>query len=112
MGGSCKGCKYSGKRHSGTQVNCNLNECIYADVIYDLKKTLNEAAEIARGHGASLCGYPVWFRNIKELVDKAAGIELKNDSQGRTCPTCKHYVLGDHGYYSCEKWDCEFEEDK
>ena len=22
---------------------------------------------------------------------------------------CKHYVCGDDGYYSCEKWNCEFE---
>ena len=27
----------------------------------------------------------------------------------RDCENCKHYVCGDDGYYSCEKWNCEFE---
>ena len=29
--------------------------------------------------------------------------------QERDCQNCKHYVWNEAGFYSCEKWNCEFE---
>ncbi len=64
MGGSCKGCKYSGKRHSGPQVNCNLNECIYADALYDIRKACELIADI--------------FKRYDDECFKAAGVKIIN----------------------------------
>ena len=74
MSNKCNGCKHYEERLSGSMIihYCALNECVYADMVYDLRTACDQVKEIIQDYDNNDLDRAAGFERIKKIME---GIE-------------------------------------